>query len=254
MDPRADVVPSLADCVVPEWPAAPWVRALTTVRSGGTSRRPYDSFNLANHVGDDPQAVARNREQLCAALNLPAEPAWLQQVHGNRVIHAGQAGEGAAADGSYADGPGFVCAVLTADCLPVFLCDMSGTRVAVLHAGWRGLAAGIVESGVAAMELEPAGLMAWLGPAIGPAAFEVGPEVREVFSNHDGAAHCLFAEGRQGRLLADLYGLARLRLRRAGIGRVYGGGFCTVAESERFYSYRRDGACGRMASLIWLER
>ncbi|MHB8550198.1 MAG: peptidoglycan editing factor PgeF [Acidiferrobacterales bacterium] len=236
------------------WPAAPWVRALTTVRSGGTSRRPYESFNLASHVGDDPSAVARNREWLRALLNLPAEPAWLQQVHGTRVIHARQAGENIAADGSYADGPELVCAVLTADCLPVFLCDMPGTRIAVLHAGWRGLAAGIIESGIAALAIAPASLMAWLGPAIGPAAFEVGPEVREAFSGHDGAARIFFAESQGGRLHADLYGLARMRLARAGVGQVYGGGFCTVNDPDRFYSYRRDGACGRMASLIWLER
>ncbi len=245
---------SFGDSIAATWPAAPWVRALTTVRSGGSSRPPYDSFNLADHVGDEPEVVARNRERLRAALNLPAEPAWLRQVHGTQVIHAAQGAECAEADGSYADGPGSVCVVLTADCLPVFLCDLSGTRVAVLHAGWRGLAAGIVERGVEAMALAPASLMAWLGPAIGPATFEVGPEVREAFSAHDSAARSMFAEGREGRLLADLYGLARLRLRGAGVERIYGGGFCTVTEQVRFYSYRRDGACGRMASLIWLER
>ncbi len=252
--PAGTAVASLDDCVSAEWPVAPWVRAFTTVRGGGSSRHPFDSFNLAGHVGDDPHAVARNRERLRAALRLPAEPAWLKQVHGTQVVHAAQVDKDATADGSYADRPGLVCAVLTADCLPVFLCDAAGTRVAVLHAGWRGLAAGIIERGIDAMARAPQDLVAWLGPAIGPTAFEVGPEVREALAGDDADARALFTDGREDRLLADLCGLARLRLRRAGVAEVYGGGLCTVTDPARFYSYRRDGACGRMASLIWLER
>ncbi len=245
---------SFGDCLLPDWPAPPWVKALTTVRGGGSSGHPYDSLNLGSHVGDDPQAVARNRAQLRAAFGFPTEPAWLRQVHGTRVVPAAEVGPDTAADGSFADRPGSVCAVLTADCLPVLLCDATGTRVAALHAGWRGLAAGIIEHGIEAMGRIPQTLMAWLGPAIGPTAFEVGPEVMGALAGDDAEARALFTPGRGDRLFADFYGLARLRLRRAGVAAVYGGGLCTVADPGRFYSYRRDGVCGRMASLIWLEQ
>jgi len=245
---------SFRECIRASWPAPPRVRAFTTLRAGGASVPPYDSFNLADHVGDDPAAVARNRARLREALSLPAEPAWLAQVHGTHVVHAGQAVPGTRGDGSYADCPGVVCAVLTADCLPIFLCDRSGTRVGILHAGWRGLAAGIVERGIEVMALAPATLIAWLGPAIGPEAFEVGAEVREAFIAHDRDAGAMFARGTGERFLADLYGLARIRLQHTGVEQIYGGGFCTLADRSRFFSYRRDGVCGRMASLIWLER
>ncbi len=247
-------MPDRGDCIRPDWPAPERVRALTTVRVGGASLPPYDSFNLADHVKDDPAFVARNRDRLRRAFDLPAEPAWLAQVHGTHVVHAAQVAADTQADGSFADAPGFVCAVLTADCLPIFLCDSTGSRVGVLHAGWRGLAAGIVECGIEALTGAPATLMAWLGPAIGPQAFEVGPEVKAAFTDHDGAAASMFSAGANGRFYADLYGLARLRLRGAGVARIYGGGLCTLTDRGRFFSFRRDGVCGRMASLIWLER
>jgi YfiH family protein len=237
----------------PRWPAPPQVRAASTTRRGGVSDRPYDSLNLADHVGDDDGAVSRNRALLGAALALPAEPRWLRQVHGRGVVDAA-AGTGLEADGSVARRPGVVCAVLTADCLPVLLCDEVGTRVAALHAGWRGLARGMVEAGVQAMDIAPTRLLAWLGPAIGIDAFEVGAEVREAFCDPDPGASTAFVTGRRaGRWQCDLHALARRRLQSIGVSRIYGESRCTYTEADTFFSYRRDGRCGRMASLIWLE-
>ncbi len=237
----------------PEWAAPARVRALTTLRTGGVSRGPYRSFNLAAHVGDAPADVAANRELLRRLAGLPEEPRWLKQVHGARVVQAHERVAGAEADGSVTGRPGVVCAVLTADCLPVFLCDRAGTRVGVLHAGWRGLAAGVLEAGVAAMGIAPGELLAWLGPAIGPRRFRVGPEVRAAFVQAQPGSEAAFRDTGDGKWLADLYRLARLRLEAAGLDRVGGGGFCTFEAQARFFSYRRDGACGRMASLIWLD-
>jgi hypothetical protein len=240
------------DFLVPDWPAAGNVRACVTTRSGGVSRPPYDCFNLAAHVGDDPPAVAVNRAHLRQSLALPAEPAWLTQVHGVAVVDAAQVTDPPQADGAFATAPGSVCAVLTADCLPVLLCDRAGTRVAALHAGWRGLAAGMIEAGVGALGVAGSELLAWLGPAIGPDAFEVGAEVRAAFVAHDPAAGSAFRAHGSGKFVADIYLLARQRLAALGVTAVYGGGLCTVADRDRFYSYRRDGATGRMASLVWL--
>ena len=234
----------------PGWPAPAPVRALTTTRAGGVSRPPWNAFNLATHVGDTPQHVAANRAALRRRFDLPADPVWLQQVHGARVVEAGAAAE---ADAVWSRTPGQVCAVLTADCLPVLLCDRAGDCVAAAHAGWRGLAAGVLEATVAALPADAADLMAWLGPAIGPDAFEVGDEVREAFVTADARAGAAFRPAGDGRWLADLYGLARLRLAAAGVTRVFGGGLCTFTDRDRFYSYRRDGVTGRMASLIWLR-
>jgi YfiH family protein len=243
----------LSGLLRPQWPAPPPVRAVSTTRRGGVSRAPYDSLNLADHVGDDQGAVAENRELLAEALDLPAEPAWLRQVHGRRVVDAA-AGAGMEADGSLASRPGVVCAVLTADCLPVLLCDEAGTRVAALHAGWRGLAGGVIEAGVQAMQTPGARLLAWLGPAIGVDAFEVGAEVREAFCGPDPGAAAAFVPGRRAeRWQCDLHALARRRLAAAGVSRVYGEPDCTYAHADRFFSYRRDGRCGRMATLIWLQ-
>jgi len=239
--------------IFPDWPAPANVRAVVTTRVGGASRAPYDSFNLAAHVGDDPAAVRANRAQLRSVLQLPGEPVWLRQVHGVNLIDAARAPVAPEADGAFAKQPGAVCAVLTADCLPVLLCDGAGTRVAVLHAGWRGLAAGVIEQGVQALGVPGHDLLAWLGPAIGPQAFEVGPEVRDAFMRRDARAADAFRSSNGDRYRADIYLLARQRLMRLGIETVYGGGFCTVTDHARFYSYRRDGACGRMASLIWLS-
>lgn len=236
----------------PDWPAPVSVQVVTTTRSGGVSAPPFDSLNLATHVGDDPGAVRENRRRLREALQLPAEPLWLQQVHGVRV--ARHDGRGTlAADASVAFQPGEVCAVLTADCLPVVFADRSGTRVGVSHAGWRGLAEGVLETTIAALASDPAQLLAWLGPAIGPAAFEVGPEVRERFVTHATEAAGAFVRGRGDRWQADLYALARQRLLAAGVGWVGGGGECTWSEAMRFFSYRRSTRCGRMATLAWLS-
>jgi len=242
-----------SEFILPDWPAPSRVHAVTTTRRGGVSLPPYDTFNLAGHVGDDADAVAANRVRLETALNLPAAPVWLQQVHGTGVVDAAHSANGAEADGAFAGAPAVVCAVLTADCLPVLLCDRAGTRVAALHAGWRGLASGVLEAGVDALGLAPADLLAWLGPAIGPEVFEVGEEVRAAFMAADAAASAAFRPSPTGRWLADLYRLARLRLAARGVSSVYGGGLCTVSDPDRFYSFRRERDTGRMASLIWLE-
>ena len=237
--------------IVPDWPAPPNVRALTTTRHGGHGAGPYASFNLATHVGDAAAVVAANRKLLDE--HVPAPPRWLTQVHGTRCVDAETAAEGIEADASCARSPRRACAVLTADCLPVLLCDAGGSVVAAAHAGWRGLAAGVIESTVAAMHAPAASLLAWLGPAIGPAAFEVGDEVRTEFVGDDARAAGAFVPHGEDKWLCDLYALARLRLARLGIERVSGGGLCTIAEPERFFSYRRDGHTGRMATLVWLE-
>ena len=236
----------------PDWPLPPGVRAASTTRLGGTSVGPFSGFNLGDHVGDDPRAVAANRAALATALDLPAAPAWLAQVHGC-VVAGPDDPPGIAADARYADRAGVVCAVLTADCLPLLLCSDDGRELAALHCGWRGLAAGIVGAALARFTAAPDSLRAWLGPAIGPPAFEVGPEVREAFVGADAGAAACFVAGRGTRWLADLFGLARRALRAGGVQRIAGGDLCTVADAARFYSYRRDGVTGRMASLIWRD-
>lgn len=238
--------------LVPDWPAPPGVRACTTTRQGGLSEGSYHALNLAAHVGDDPRRVAANRRLLRSALDLPREPRWLTQVHGCRVVEAGDTGPPPDADASVARGPGPVCAVLTADCLPVLLCDRSGTRAAAAHAGWRGLSAGVLEATVAALGGSPEGLIAWMGPAIGPRAYEVGAEVRRAFLAADPAAEVAFVPSPGGRWLADVYALARQRLAGVGVHAVYGGGLCCYEDPTHYYSYRRDRVTGRMASLVWL--
>jgi len=235
----------------PDWDAPANVRAVMTTRRGGVSRGPWDSFNLATHVGDDSGAVAANRHRLRHALGLPAEPAWLEQVHGNAVAVPEREDSGPA-DAAVTFMPGHVCAVLVADCLPVFLAGRSGDRVGIAHAGWRGLAGGVIEAAVAALDCDPASLVAWLGPSIGPDAFEVGDDVRAAFVDRDPGAAGAFRQGQGDRFLADLPALARRRLAALGVARVRGGGTCTHADAGRFYSYRRDGATGRMAALAWL--
>ncbi|MEJ8569624.1 peptidoglycan editing factor PgeF [Elongatibacter sediminis] len=258
--------------IIPDWPAPPGVRALSTQRTGGCSRGPYRSFNLGAHCGDDPASVQRNRRRLREAL--PAEPRWLRQVHGTDVwtdrdderqvrdnASIAPASTGGlpvdpgpfpAADARVTGRAGVVCAVLTADCLPVLLCSQAGDEVAAAHAGWRGLSAGVLERTVAAMRSDPGSLMAWLGPAIGPARYEVGRDVVRAFAAHEsGGAGAILASGDRWRL--DLYTMARHCLRRAGVTAVSGGEWCTFDQPERFFSYRRDGVCGRMASLVWLE-
>ncbi len=237
--------------IIPDWPAPKSVRALTTTRTGGVSLPPYESLNLGDHVGDTPDAVAGNRRLLREYLKLPAEPRWLSQVHGTHCCDAATVQTPMEADAQFADQPGVVCAVLTADCLPLLLCDATGERVAAVHAGWRGLLEGVIENSVQAMGGQD--VMAWLGPAIGPSAFEVGGEVRVAFVGRDPAAAEAFIPAGGDKWLADIYQLARQRLAASGVMRVYGGDLCTFTDSERFYSYRRDGQTGRIASLIWLE-
>lgn len=241
----------MSSLIVPGWPAPPGVRALATTRRGGVSRTPWHSFNLGAHVGDDPQAVAANRALL--RRELPAEPVWLAQVHGASCVDAALAAPGVEADASFTRQRGVVCAVLTADCLPVLLCDDQASVVAIAHAGWRGLAAGVIEATVAALGEPGMRLMAWLGPAIGPQAFEVGGEVREIFVDHDAQAASAFAASAHGKWLCDIHQLACRRLDALGIRRTTGADFCTAEDEQQFFSYRRDGVTGRMASLIWLE-
>ena len=238
-----------ADWLVPDWPAPARVRACVTSRSGGISQPPFDSLNLGDHVSDDPRAVAENRRRLQQALN--CQPAWLSQVHGIRVVQADPA-RVQEADASWSAAPGVACAILTADCLPVLFCDRAGTRVAAAHAGWRGLAGGMLEATLDALDCAPDEVLVWLGPAIGPQAFEVGPEVREAFlSGYPQAEAAFRPSANPGKSLADLYQLARIRLAARGVTAVYGGGLCTWND-PRFYSYRRAARTGRFASLIWL--
>lgn len=240
-----------ADWIVPDWPAPERVRALITTRSGGASHGPYASFNLGQRVGDDAQSVASNRETLRRLLS--AEPAWMRQVHGVRVIELEASGTDEQADAAVARAPGHVCVVLTADCLPVLLTDADGTVVAVAHAGWRGLAAGVIENAVRAMRVTPDRLIAYLGPGIGAQAYEVGTDVVDAMVAVDAQALQAFSPHGGGKFLADLCLLARQRLERLGVTRIHGGTLCTYSDAARFYSFRRDGVTGRMASLIWLE-
>jgi YfiH family protein len=224
---------------------------LITTRNGGVSRGPFASFNLGTRSGDDISTVAANREQLRRVL--PQEAKWLRQVHGTTVVLADGLIESPDADGSFARQPGTVCAVLVADCLPVLLCDSGAAGVGIAHAGWRGLSGGVIENTVKAMGVAPARLLAYLGPAIGATAYEVGADVRGAFVSHDAAAASAFAPRGAAKWKADLFTLARQRLASLGVTRIYGGYWCTASNPDRFFSYRRDGTTGRMAALIWLE-
>jgi YfiH family protein len=254
----------------PEWPAPPRVRAAFTLRHGGVSSAPFNSLNVGAHVGDEAAAVAENRRRVRAYLHLPAEPAWMEQVHGIDVVDL-DAATPAAAQGAHTDAAGIavagafradgaltrrcgcVCVVQVADCLPVLLAARDGSAVAAAHAGWRGLAAGVLEATVKNLAAKPADLIAWLGPGIGAAHFEVGDEVRRAFLAHDAGAANAFAANTRGRWQCDLAGLARRRLAALGIGAVFGGEWCTYTDPSRFFSYRRDARSGRMAALIWRE-
>ena len=243
--------------LTPDWPAPATVRALSTLRTGGASGSPYASLNLGGHVGDDATAVEGNRRALRNAAGLPAEPAWLEQVHGTHVMDLDSPVPSSPSDAAVTRQPGRVCTILTADCLPVLLAGDAGDRVGAAHAGWRGLAAGVIEATVAALGAPPRQLLAWLGPAIGPRQFEVGAEVREEFLSRAGtgdtaADEAAFVPNARGRYMADLYALARGRLLRLGVERIYGGGECTYTDEARYFSHRRDGRTGRQATLIWL--
>jgi len=239
-----------------DWPAPANVHAFTTLRFGaGASRPPFDSLNLGNARaadGDDPEVVARNRAELAGRAGLPSPPRWLRQVHGTRVL-AEPGDDEPEADAALTAAPGTVLAILTADCLPVVFAAGDGSEVAAAHAGWRGLAAGVLENTVSAMRAAPEGIVAWLGPAAGPAAYEVGTEVFEAFAGRDARARDAFRATRPGHWRVDLYALARQRLADAGVMRVHGGGLCTISDPKRFHSHRRDGRGGRMATLVWME-
>jgi len=240
--------------IEPAWPAPPAVRVLTTLRRGGVSTRPYDSLNLARHVGDDADRVARNRARLAEGAALPAMPRWLAQVHGSNIVEFGSADGHETepqADGAISRVPGTVLAVLTADCLPIMLCNREGTEIAALHAGWRGLASGIVAAGLAAMRSPRASLLAWLGPAVCGRCYEVGDEVRTSILTRLGDTGTAFTATRPGHWLADLPAVARLLLAAGGVGAIHGGDRCTLHEPDSFFSHRRDGVTGRMATLIY---
>lgn len=240
--------------IKPDWPAPANVRSVVSTRKGGVSKPPYHSFNLAQHVGDDPRHVANNRTQLSQELALPGEPRWLQQVHGTTLLDLADHDGSNEKDGSFTGTPNQVCAVMTADCLPVLMCTRAGGRVAALHAGWRGLAAGILQKGVAAMAADGPEILVWLGPAIGPDKFEVGEEVYRELCTSFSEADTAFVPGSADHWYADLYQLARMQLRMLGVDQVFGGTFCTYTDKDRFYSFRRDGDTGRIASLIWLQK
>lgn len=258
-----------ADFIIPDWPAPPNIKAIISTRAGGVSAGVYGSLNLGNHVGDDMASVAENRQRFCS--QLPRPPMWLRQVHGSHVvIHAAHALDAhdvsampvtkaeTAADAAVTHHTGIPCAVMVADCLPVLLCDEAGTVVAAAHAGWRGLCGGVLQNTVASMRVPPGQIMAYLGPAIGPSAFEVGAEVRAAFMAVYAEARDSFSAAGEGKYRANIYQLARLFLAHAGVselhgGEVHGEQFCTVSQPERFFSYRRDGVTGRMAAAIWLE-
>ncbi len=238
------------DWIVPDWPAPPGVGSLITTRNGGVSVGAHRSFNLGLRADDDPVAVAANRAILRA--HLPQEPVWLKQVHGARVVRADQVTGEPEADAAYTRQAATVCTVMVADCLPVLLCDTNASVVGAAHAGWRGLSRGVLENTIAAMNVPAHELLAFLGPAIGPDAFEVGADVRDAFIAADAAAAAAFSPLSERKWLADLFLLARQRLARHGVNRIYGGGLCTFRDAVRFYSYRRDKTTGRMAAMIWL--
>ncbi|GAA5183748.1 peptidoglycan editing factor PgeF [Niveibacterium umoris] len=242
----------MTEWLIPEWPAPRNVRALFSTRKGGVSLPPYAGLNLGTHVGDDPVAVAANRQRVRA--HVPAEPCWLEQVHGTQVVDA-DAPLSRIADAATTREANAVCVVMVADCLPVLFCNRAGSVVGAAHAGWRGLHAGVLEATIARMDVAPEDLLVWLGPAIGPKHFEVGPEVRAAFVESSPEDADCFAAGEGDRWMADLFGLAKARLARAGVGAgaVFGGKRCTVSDRESFYSYRRDGRSGRMGAFIWME-
>lgn len=242
-------------CLTPAWPAPAPVRAAFTLRGGGVSASPFDTLNIAAHVGDMPDAVSENRRRVCEALALAGEPLWLEQTHGTEVWEADVKAPATPrrADAVIARTPGSVAVIQVADCLPVLLATQDASAVAAAHAGWRGLAAGVLEATVGKLGVDPAVLLAWLGPAIGRAHFEVGAEVRAAFLRHDASAAAAFSVNARGRWQCDLVALARQRLHALGVREVFGGQWCTYADRQRFFSYRRDGRCGRMAALIWLN-
>ncbi|MBV2128870.1 peptidoglycan editing factor PgeF [Arsukibacterium indicum] len=239
--------------LTPDWPAPHNVKAVCSTRSGGCSTGQYQSLNLGAHVGDNALAVSRNRQLFQNWAKMPGPPVWLNQTHSTDCITlVSEMHPGCDADASFSNQPGLVCTVMTADCLPVLICNEAGTEIAAVHAGWRGLCDGVIENTMRLFS-KPSGCMAWLGPAISQPVFEVGAEVRAAFIQQDPQAASAFIAGKQDKWLADLYLLARQRLAHSGLTMVYGGQYCTYQQPADFFSYRRDGLTGRMAAAIWLE-
>jgi len=241
-----------SEFIYPDWPAPENVRSISTSRLGGVSQGVFASNNLALHVGDDGENVRINRQRLKALCSLPAEPTWLTQIHSNIVVNCDEVS--CEADASYTDQINQICVVMTADCLPILLCDKSGQQIAAVHAGWRGLLNNVIENSLARFHGSTNDIIAWLGPAIGKEVFEVGNEVYDAFVERHNAAADFFRARENNKYLADMVGLAKLRLKLVGVSGIYGGQYCTFSDEARFFSYRRDGVCGRMASLIWLDK
>lgn len=240
--------------IQPDWPAPSQIRAFSSLRTGGNSLSPYASFNLGFQVEDLPENVEANRQELRKRLKLPTEPLWINQVHGNTVVEALPVNRDKEADASFTRQAGQVCAVMTADCLPILLCDQTGRLAAAIHAGWRGLAKGIIGNTLKTLAVQNQHLLAWLGPAIGPKKFEVGQDVYEIFCAQTAANQQAFLKASANTWFANIYELARLQLQAQGVNRIFGGNYCTYSESDKFFSYRRDqGKTGRMVSLIWIE-
>ena len=233
-----------------DWPAPDFIKAGITLRQGGVSVKPYDSFNLATHVGDELAVVNQNR----AMLDVPGTPQWLEQVHSTQAVLLPNEETIPKADAAYTSEKNIVCTVMTADCLPLLITDQQGSCVAAIHAGWRGLCDGIVEATIKKLPAEPESLLVWLGPAIGPDVYEVGEEVYDAFTKAEPEAKQAFTTTTKGHWLFDIYQLAKLRLNKMGVSHIYGGEHCTLSEEEEFFSYRRDGVTGRMASLIWIDK
>ncbi|KPJ68009.1 MAG: hypothetical protein AMJ43_00910 [Coxiella sp. DG_40] len=240
--------------IKPDWPAPINVCAYVTTRTDGHSKPPYNSFNLADHVGDNATDVSANRKQLYDELNLPNEPIWLKQIHGNNVICANEMMTNTEADALYTTSPDTVCVILTADCLPILLCDNLGTKVAAIHAGWRSLSAGIIEKTITALNTPSSQLLAWLGPAINQSFYEVGEDVYDKFVQQNNDSKKAFRQKNESKWLADIYILAKQRLVACNIINIYDNKLCTFTDKQCFFSYRRDGETGRMASLIWFKK
>lgn len=246
------MMPEALEFIHADWPAPDHVHALTTTRKGGVSEAEYASLNLADHVEDKPEHVRTNRELLCRQLGIH-QPVWLKQVHGIHVVDSQQAENPIEADAVFTSKTNDACSVLTADCLPLLFCNRQGSKVAAAHAGWRGLANGVIETTIDALHENNRDLMVWFGPAIGPEVFEVGQDVVDAFVSHDPGSINAFTQTDETHYLADIYQLARQRLKKMGIEQVYGGGLCTYSDKERFYSFRRNAKTGRMASMIWMS-
>lgn len=239
--------------IIPDWPAPDRIKALSTTRQGGFSLPPYDGFNLGTHVGDEPKTVIKNRDYLVDVAQLPESPRWLNQIHGTRVINSNDWQLDIDADAIFSQQNNHICTIMTADCLPLLLCNKQGDTVAAIHAGWRGLAAGIIEKTIAEFRCSPQDILVWLGPAIGPNQFEVGTDVYQNFTQHSAKASQAFQQTDAAHYLADIYLLARQRLTALGITAIFGGDLCTASDKQHFFSYRRDNITGRMASMIWIS-